>query len=125
LPKHFSVEVNGLYHPLRSETVITYNGMKGTPYLGSTATWELPVLAKYKFSTHSVKPFVEAGPSFRLPPGGQFSNHGVTMGAGIELQARLLKIAPEVRFIHWAADTPPGGSGTIPNQAELLVAFYF
>jgi hypothetical protein len=125
LPRHFSVEINGLYHPLRSETLTTYNGMKGTPSLGSTATWELPVLAKYKFPDHFLKPFAEAGPSFRLPPGGQFSNHGVTMGAGVEVQASLLKIAPEIRFTHWAPDPPPGNSGTIPNQAELLIAFYF
>jgi hypothetical protein len=72
-----------------------------------------------------VEPFVEAGPSFRLPPGGPFSNHGVTAGAGLEGHLRGLKIAPTLRYTHGAADPTPGESGTIQDQVELLAEFYF
>jgi hypothetical protein len=124
LPRNFSVEVDAMYRPLRSETVNTFDGTKSNPFAGSIATWELPVLAKYRFSTGFLRPFIEAGPAFRLPAGGQLSNHGVTAGAGVEAHLRVLKIAPEVRYTHWAKDNPPGVSGTIPNQAELLVGLY-
>jgi hypothetical protein len=104
LPMNFSLEVNALYRPLGE----------------GTTTWELPVLAKYKFPGHFLKPLIEAGPAFRLPATGAISNHGITVGAGVELSARLLKIAPEIRFTRWATDLV-----TLPNQMELLVAFHF
>src|SRR5580692_2422963 len=104
LPLNFSVEINALYRPLGE----------------GTTTWELPVLAKYKYSTHFLQPLIEAGPAFRLPAGGAISNHGITVGGGVELSARLLKIAPEIRFTRWATD-----SQTLPNQVELLVGFHF
>jgi hypothetical protein len=104
LPMNFSVEINALYRPLGE----------------GTTTWELPALAKYKFSTHLLKPLVEAGPAFRLPATGAISNHGITVGGGVELSAHLLKIAPEIRFTRWATD-----SQTLPNQVELLVGFHF
>jgi Outer membrane protein beta-barrel domain len=104
LPMNFTLEINALYRPLGS----------------GTTTWELPVLAKYKFSTHFMRPLIEGGPAFRLPATGAISNHGVTVGGGIELSARFLKIAPEIRFTRWASDTP-----TLPNQVELLVGFHF
>jgi hypothetical protein len=104
LPLNFSLEVNALYRPLG----------------GGTATWELPVLAKYKFPGHFLKPLIEAGPAFRLPATGAISNHGMTVGGGVELSARLLKIAPEIRYTRWATD-----GLTLPNQVELLVALHF
>jgi hypothetical protein len=104
LPMNFSVEINALYRPLGE----------------GTTTWELPVLAKYKFSSHFLKPLIEAGPAFRLPATGAISNHGITVGGGVEFSAHLLKIAPEIRFARWATD-----SQTLPNQVELLVGFHF
>jgi hypothetical protein len=104
LPLNFSVEINALYRSLGE----------------GTTTWELPVLAKYKFTGQFLKPLIEAGPAFRLPATGAISNHGVTVGGGVELSARLLKIAPEIRYTRWATDML-----TLPNQVELLVAFHF
>ena len=121
LPMHFSVEADAIYRPLRAEIVTTFNGMKSNPYPGSYATWEIPVLAKYRFAMGFIRPFVEAGPSFR-PPAAGLSNYGVTAGAGIEAHLRALKIAPSLRYTHWTPDNP---SGIVPNQAEILVGFAF
>jgi hypothetical protein len=104
LPMNFSVEINALYRPLGE----------------GTTTWELPVFAKYKFPGRLLKPLIEAGPAFRLPATGAISNHGITVGGGVEFSARLLKIAPEIRYTRWATD-----SQTFPNQVELLVGFHF
>jgi hypothetical protein len=96
LPMNFSAEINALYRPLGE----------------GTTTWELPVLAKYKCPGHFLKPFIEAGPAFRLPATGDISNHGITVGGGVELSARFLKIAPEIRYTRWATD-----GLTLSNQA--------
>ena len=59
--------------------------------------WEFPVLAKYRLSTGSIRPFLALGPSFRLPKeigGSWLSNYGATVGAGVEFP---LKRLPEDR----------------------------
>jgi hypothetical protein len=61
--QHFSIEADGLNRRLRypdDPSVIV--------------TWELPVLAKYRFSSRTLRPFVEGGPSFRVTGNLNFSN---------------------------------------------------
>jgi hypothetical protein len=122
LYKRLSLEVDGLYRPL-----ILSEGQRAT-----VLTWEFPVLAKYRFSTHGVRPFVELGPSFRAAgnlSGTNPSRYGVASGAGVETRTRWLTIAPAFRFTRWTADPAgdPDGPHTfaLRNQAELLVGFSF
>jgi hypothetical protein len=71
--------------------------------------------------------FVEIGPSFRSSGnlnGTVPSSYGGTFGLGIEAHARKLKLAPVLRYTHWA------GEGlyephTKRNQMELLVGLSF
>jgi hypothetical protein len=52
---------------------------------------------------------------------------GVTAGAGIELGAGRVRIAPEFRYTRWTANIA-GSAGTLrftPNQAEFEVGFWF
>jgi len=115
-----SLEANGLYRRLHFST--------GPEVV---VTWELPVLAKYKFSSSAFKPFVELGPSFR--PTGNLNNsdpshYGVTGGAGVEAYMRKLRVAPTVRYTRWAADNRVRVSPqqfTTLNQLELLVGVSF
>jgi hypothetical protein len=115
LPQGWSVEFDGLYHPLG------YNSASSSP----VTTWEFPVLAKYRFRWRKWKPFVEAGPSFRAAGhlnGSNPSNYGVAAGAGAEVRLGRFRVAPEVRYIRWAQDSP-FGVRTRPNQIELLTSF--
>jgi hypothetical protein len=126
LPWHFSLELDGLYRPLG----YTFAGVEPDGTLNSVSpatvvTWEFPVLAKYRFAFRGVRPFVEAGPSFRTTGNLNSTNpshYGVTAGLGVEMHLHGLNIAPAVRYTHWAAD-PAHSVQTIPNQLEFLVGF--
>jgi hypothetical protein len=109
-----------LYRPLRTEFVNTLNDQRGDPLTGSVATWEFPVLAKYRFGSRAFRPFVEAGPSFRLAT---LSNYGASAGVEVEAHLRALKIAPALRCTHWAAESLQ--STVLQNRAELLVGLSF
>jgi len=90
--------------------------------------WTFPLLGKYKFSAHGVKPFLEAGPAFRDVPEPQgLSPYGVTAGAGIEAHLWRLAIAPSVRYTHWGRYSPTVAGAVVPfeNQVEVLAGFSF
>jgi hypothetical protein len=122
----FSVEVDGLFRPLG----YTFAGVEPDGTLNSVSpatvvTWEFPILAKYRFSFAGVKPFVEAGPSFRTTGNLNSANpshSGVTAGLGVEMHLGSLRIAPAVRYTRWAPD-PEHDVRTVANQIEFLVGF--
>ena len=92
LTPHFSIEADGLYHPLG----YTFAGIEPGGSLNSISpatvvTWEFPVLAKYRFAFHRVSPFVEAGPSFRTTGNLNSANPS---HAGSRT-SRLLRIRPK------------------------------
>ena len=128
-PGRLSVEVDALYRPLH----LTMAGVQADGSLNSVSpatvvTWEFPVLAKYKFQARNVWPFIELGPSFRTAGnvnGASPSAYGGTAGLGIEDHVGKVKIAPVVRYTHWAADNEFIGPRSKRNQAELLVGLSF
>jgi hypothetical protein len=129
LPKHLAVEVDGLYHDL----AFTIKGLGRPLDPLHVVTWEVPVLAKYRlslprFSPRTVKPFIEAGPSFRTAynlNGALPSGHGFAAGVGAEVHAWKLRIAPQVRYVRWARDGSLIIPRTVPDQAQLLVGISF
>ncbi len=125
LPKHFFVEVDAVYHPIESSRhrVLT-DGTVFDSFSGAEGrTWEFPILGKYKAGTGRVKPFIEAGPSFRLLTENS-STTGVSAGAGVEVRLRSLKIEPAGRFTHWRPQGDHGAYNTvIVNQVEFLTGF--
>ncbi len=123
LPLGFSAEANALYRPL--------NYTLGNGPSNNYSSWEFPILAKYRFPIPLVKPYIEAGPSFRTV-GGQFggnlSNSGFTAGVGVELRLAKFRIGPEIRYTHWGADSSNAaqlGFSSNQNQGEFLVGFSF
>ena len=129
LPLHLSVELDGLYRELGY--VVNMTTYSGTPLPSAFVrvnTWEFPLLAKYRFSVPLVKPFVEAGPTFRessnlsnTTP----SNHGFAAGIGVEAHVWKIKIAPQFRYLRWAHDprsVPLFTPFAKQDQAELLVS---
>lgn len=117
---HVSFEVNGLFRELRFEDL---NAGAHNP----TVTWEFPILAKYRLSTgwSSLRPFVEAGPSFRTTGNlsANPSHVGISGGAGFDLRLHQINIAPTLRYTRWAQDSRPFGIQSRPDQLEFLVGF--
>jgi len=122
LTQRFSLEVDGLYRPIRAQLV-----NEASPF--SIVTWQIPVVAKFKLPpARPFQPFVEAGPSFRLSGNlnGYYPSHfGFTAGAGIETHWRAIRIAPAVRYTRWATEGTLREFRTLPNQIEILAGFSF
>jgi hypothetical protein len=120
--------VNGLFRQLHGKGAAlladgTLNSLSPHPVV----IWQFPVLAKYRFTVGKLNPFWEAGPSFRTAGNlnsSEPSHHGLTAGAGIEMDWGSWRVAPTARYTRWARDNILGrGARTGPNQVELLVAF--
>jgi hypothetical protein len=122
--QRFSVEVDALHKPLRSRGwMVLDNGIRYPARTATTAaTWQFPLLAKYRLRWGRANPFVEAGPSFRLPQW-DLSTYGAAAGAGIDVRLGALKFSPAVRWTHWGA----GGArnGVARNEASVLAGFSF
>jgi len=119
-------EAEALYKPLRTNVRVTQNDNgavlnSGTYNAGST--WRFPVLAKYRFRTDGLRPFVEAGPSFRLATAG-LSTYGINGGVGVEFRRGPFHIAPGVRYTHWS-ETEALGTHYARNEVVILTSVYF
>ena len=142
LPFSLGIEIDALYHPVNVTTDLTVLPGTVTHSSRNPSTWEFPVLGKYRLPLLPVvKPFVEAGPSFRAKGSdlSYLSGKGFTIGGGLEVKILRLRIAPELRYTHWGSDKE--GQGVIcagvcvpfatplpasnQNQAEFLVGFSF
>ncbi|HUP02871.1 MAG TPA: outer membrane beta-barrel protein [Bryobacteraceae bacterium] len=139
LPLGLGLEANALYHPLSSSGTGSGN-MESV----SGHSFEFPIMAKYRFPSKIVKPFVEGGVSFGTLSGltetvasglgvtnkPATSNNpvGVVLGGGVDIHALILHIAPEIRYTRWdkALFTDPTSvmQGS-QNQAEFLVDIVF
>ncbi len=126
--KNLFVEADGLYRPRHA---IDRSPFSSDRVRYAVLTWEFPVLAKYKLTYRSVRPFLEAGPSFRASGnlnGAKPAHYGLTAGAGVEAHAFRLAIAPTIRYTRWAADDLPGGvlsPRTRPDQVSVLFSVSF
>lgn len=132
LPFGFSVNADGLYRPLHLTVLNAVPGSGSGIQTGSYASWEVTPALRYRFlHTPIVKPFAEAGPSFRFlaaPLDHYLSGNGFTVGAGVEVKLLRLRVTPELRVTRWGSDhnasiTFPVQSGQ--NQAEFLAGFSF
>ena len=135
LPFSLAIEADALYRPVNAATNVTAGTGSTQVVLQSStnvATWEFPILGKFRFAFPIVKPYVEAGPSFRSSGSdlSYISGRGFTLGGGIEVKILRLRIAPELRYTHWGSDSPPPLNSSFyapsnQNQGEFLVGFSF
>jgi len=123
-----SVEADALYRPLH----LNVQDGSGNPLADhSYASWEFPILAKWRFPFPVLKPYLEGGPSFRAigdTASNYLSNDGITFGVGLELHLSRVRIGPELRFTHWGSDATgasANGFSSNQNQGEFLVGFSF
>lgn len=122
LHHNFSIEAGGLYRELHlTVAFIEPNGTHNSVSPSPVVTWELPVLAKYRFHWSRVNPFVEAGPEFRTTGNlnATPSHLGVAAGAGVDVYWKGFDFAPVLRYSHWAPD--PNETKTNADQVELLL----
>jgi hypothetical protein len=127
LPFGLGAEADALYRPLNIATR-ALNDVSATSN-SNYSSWEFPILAKYRFPFPIVKPYLEAGPSFRSLSSNisYLSNTGVTFGAGVDVHF-LLHIAPEFRYTHWGSDSSTVNftrTSSKQDQVEFLVGFSF
>jgi hypothetical protein len=126
--KDLSVEFSGLYRPLNASDISTFSNGFTRETRFTVLTWEFPLVAKYKLPMLNSRPFVELGPSFRTSGnlnGATPSRYGVSVGAGVELPQRGVRLVPTLRFTRWAADGNRHGMETNANQVELVFGVRF
>ena len=152
LPLGLSVEFDALYRHF------SYTGLSGpgnaVTSTGSSGNWEFPLVAKYKFPSKIVRPYVEAGVAWDTlaglkntvseaicggttspvcnvvvapPAATSKGTMGVVIGGGIDIHAIVIHVAPEIRFTRWAQQyfNLSGVLNSSKNQAEVLVGFTF
>jgi opacity protein-like surface antigen len=152
LPFGLGVELDALFRHLN------YSGtVRGVDTFTSSSTtgnaWEFPLLAKYRFPSKVVRPYVDAGIAWDTLSGltqtistTVFPNHifnttsshpqelhkntttGFVTGAGLDVQVLFLHLSPEIRYTRWGAQhflSSNGGLSSNQNQAEFLLGITF
>lgn len=134
LPFGLSVEADALYRPpnIKLEQSTSLVSRIGVLSLGTTIfsddvnSWEFPILAKYRLPVPIIRPYLEAGPCFRAVSASLAKDiSGTGVAAGIEANLRRFRIAPEIRYTHWATDGAYPmlvHATSTPNQIELWLA---
>lgn len=137
LTEHFSIEANILHRPMKATLVYTEflaGGVTNVYTNQSTGVraWEFPLLLKYTLpfwrSDGRLRPFLEAGPSFRTQEdaaGTEPSRFGVSVGAGAAFQWGRVRIAPTLRYTRWAQESIYPRYATKPDQLEFLTSVAF
>jgi hypothetical protein len=126
LPGNFSVEVDALYRSFSFTSAVDS---------ASAGSWEFPVLAKYKFLKGPITPYVEGGLIISHLTGvkqvvelNHVENYGITLGAGLQVKALMLRISPEIRYEGFAFrnfDSPGGILQSNRNQLLVMVGVGF
>ena len=147
LPFGLGIEFDILYRRF------DYNGsgtLGGVVVGNSTSgnAWEFPLLAKYRFSTKMVHPFVDAGVAWDTLSGltqaitrnsittttstpaelNTTATRGFVMGGGLSVKVLVIHLSPEIRFTRWGAQhfiDPNGLLHSNLNQGEFLLGITF
>ena len=127
LPKRLSVQAQAVYRPLRSSTQVLFaDGRSHLSLKDHRTSWEFPILAQYQWRVHRAGPFVELGPAFHLLQGVYgASPYVIAAGAGVKVRVGHLKMAPGLRFSHWARSDPPTSTDPRRSEFAILTGFSF
>ena len=152
LPFGLGIELDALYR--RLDYTSTSMGVDVFT-TGSTTgnAWEFPLLAKYRFPSKVVRPYIDAGVAWDTLNGltqsittTVFPNHvtttttsnpaelnqntttGFVIGGGVDVHVLLIHLSPEIRYTRWGAQhflSSNGGLSSNQNQAEFLLGITF
>lgn len=125
LAGRLSLEASALRRKLALERRFIFpNGSLQNSGQLSVTTWEWPVLLKYRLpALGTMRPFIEAGPSFRTrhnPAPSEPSQIGISGGTGIEWRAGALRISPALRYTRWQYDGDYPRIATKRDQIEFM-----
>ena len=151
LPFGLGVEFDALYRRVNYND--SFFAIAASTASRTTANaWEFPLLAKYRFPSKIVRPYVEAGIAWDTLSGLiQTTTHetgsslvfttttssptalhhsavtGFVMGAGIDIHALVIHISPELRYTRWSNPHffAPGLIESNQNQLEFLIGLTF
>lgn len=145
LPAHLAIELDALYRRLNygSDAVATTTRVTGNSF-------EFPLLLKVRFASGPLRPYVASGASFQTlsdlkhvrsfldgsnrtqtdrPPELQRRfNAGFVIGGGLELNAGVIKVSPELRYTRWGWDSFRDVAGLLrsnQDQAMFLLGITF
>ena len=97
--------------------------------LSDIGTWEFPILLKYRLpAVRALRPFIEAGPSFRTrhnPGASEPSQVGSTLGTGVELRAGRLRVSPTLRYTRWQKDPDYPRIASKRDQIEFVTTISY
>jgi opacity protein-like surface antigen len=152
LPFGLGIELDALYRHLN------YTGTSfGIDVATSSSTtgnaWEFPLLAKYRFPSKIVRPYVDAGVAWDTLSGltqtitqtvfpnrvnttttsnpaelNKNTTSGFVIGGGVDVHVLLIHLSPEIRYTRWGAQhflSSNGGLSSNQNQAEFLLGITF
>ncbi len=151
---NWSIEFDALYRHFNYTNAVRViqNGVTtSATTVGTSGNWELPLVAKYRFRSKIVRPYVEAGVAWDTlsglkntvseslcssgiscsnvyPPAvGSQATVGAVVGGGIDIHAFVIHVAPEIRFTRWAQQyfNLDDFLKSSKNQVEFLVGFTF
>ena len=124
LPFGLGVQVDALY-------------TRHTVGASSAGTWEIPLLAKYRFPGLLFRPFVEGGVSFQrfgdvakliTTQSVDSSRRGFVLGTGVEIKLVKVRISPEIRMTRWGdakLTLTPAALLNASSQAQFIVGLTF
>ena len=147
LPFGLGVEVDVLYRRFNYNGSGTLAGVV-TSNSATGNAWEFPLLAKYRFPTKMVHPYVDAGVAWDTLSGlkqaitrnsittstsspaelNTTATRGFVMGAGLSVKVLVIHVSPEIRFTRWGAQHFIDANGLLHsnvNQGEFLVGITF
>ena len=128
LPLGLGLQVDALYTRHKFTTSAASN---------SASSWEIPLLAKYRFPGLLLRPFVEGGVSFQrfgdvvnlvTTLNSDRSRRGFVMGTGMEAHLAKVRLSPEIRWTRWGDAkfiTTPSALLNSSSQFEFLVGLTF
>ena len=153
-PARISLEVDALYRRLGYDYTLTAG--PGSPVYQSTVanSWQFPVLAKWAIIPGPIRPFVDAGASFRhitgietirnainsvnqstgttidtAPEFNKRNDVGFTVGGGVEFKLGVLRISPEFRYTRWGSESFRDPAALLlrsnRNQGDFLLGITF
>jgi hypothetical protein len=135
LPAGFGVEFDALYRHFDFTNVVG-SGVNAITSTGRSGAWEFPLMAKYRFPSRIVRPYVAAGIAWDTLSGvtnavGITTTNstvtGAVLGGGIDIHAIVIHVSPEIRYTRWTSQhfNISNVLNSNQNQAEFLVGITF